>query len=192
MAALARATMWGRRPSKGVTMPEPADRPREKARHLIYVAAVALMRRGGDVLLVRQSGPGDERAYWGLPGGIVEPGETLIEGLTREVREEAGVAVADPGRIAFVTYSPGCISFTFEVGKWRGEPGPADPDGFVLEAGFFPLNEAIARLEEVPVRGMREPITTYLRGQAERGSVFVYAKGLEEARNPPKPESPPH
>jgi 8-oxo-dGTP diphosphatase len=166
-------------------MPESADSQKREIRHLTYVAAVALMRKGGEVLLVRQRGPGDERAYWGLPGGIVEPGETLIEGLLREVREEAGVEVTDPGRIAFVTHSPTCISFTFEVGEWRGEAGPADPDGFVLEAGFFPLNEAIARLEELPIRGMREPVTAYLRGQAERGTVLVYAKGLEE-----DPDSP--
>lgn len=184
MADLAQATMRVCRTSKGVTMPEPRNRPKEKARPLIYMAAVALLRRGGEVLLVRQRGPDDERAYWGLPGGIVEPGETLIEGLLREVREEAGVEIADPGRIAFVTHSPECISFTFEVGEWRGELGPADPDGFVLEAGLFALPEAIARLEEVPIRGMREPITAYLRGVAERGAVFVYAKGLEEGPDP--------
>ncbi len=165
-------------------MPEPADSEKREIRHLIYLAAVAVMRRGEDVLLVRQRGPDDGRAYWGLPGGIVEPGETLIEGLIREVREEAGVEITDPGRIAFVTCSPECVSFTFEVGEWRGEPGPADPDGFVLEAGFFPLNEGVARLEELPIRGMREPITTYLRGQAEPGAVFVYPKGSEEVPGP--------
>lgn len=162
-------------------MPESAHSHGSEIRHPIHLAAVALIRRGGDLLLVHQRGPSDERAYWGLPGGIVEPGETLIEGLIREVREEAGVEVIDPGRVAFVTHSPECISFTFEVGEWRGEAGPADPDGFVLEAGFLPLAEAIERLEELPIRGMREPITAYLRGQAERGTVFVYAKGLEEA-----------
>ncbi len=165
-------------------MPESAEGRKRESRHLIYVAVVALMRRGGEVLLVRERAQADERAYWGLPGGIVEPGEMLIAGLIREVREEAGVEVTDPGRIVFVTHSPECISFTFEVGGWRGEVGPADPDGFVLEAGFFPLNEAIARLGELPIPGMREPITAYLRGQAEPGSVWLYAKGLGEGLGP--------
>ncbi len=184
MAPLAESTIEAHGLSGSVTMPEAVEGTNNEARHLIYVAAVALLRRAGEVLLVRQRGAADERAYWGLPGGIVEPGETLIGGLIREVREEAGVEIADPGRIAFVTHSPECISFTFEVDEWRGEPRPADPDGFVLEAGFFPLNEAIARLEELPIRGMREPITAYLRGQAQRGTVFVYPKGLEEGPDP--------
>jgi 8-oxo-dGTP diphosphatase len=165
-------------------MSESAESQKRGVRHLIHMAAVALMRRGGDVLLVRERGPTDGRAYWGLPGGIVEPGETLVGGLVREVREEAGVQVTDPGRIAFVTHSPDCISFTFEVREWSGELGPADPDGIALEAGFFPQDEAIASLHQLPVRGMREPITAYLRGQVERGSVWLYPRGLEDAPDP--------
>ncbi|MFC7359408.1 NUDIX hydrolase [Nocardioides astragali] len=42
------------------------------------------------VLLVRQS-YGDRR--WGLPGGAVEPGETILDALARECREELGVDV---------------------------------------------------------------------------------------------------
>jgi 8-oxo-dGTP pyrophosphatase MutT (NUDIX family) len=42
------------------------------------------------VLLLRQS-YGDQR--WGLPGGSVEPGETIVAALGRECREELGVEV---------------------------------------------------------------------------------------------------
>lgn len=42
------------------------------------------------VLLLRQS-YGDQR--WGLPGGAVEPGETIVAALERECREELGVDV---------------------------------------------------------------------------------------------------
>ena len=49
----------------------------------------AILRWQGRVLLCRQEKPGKE--YWLLPGGGVDGGETLIEALRRELREELGV-----------------------------------------------------------------------------------------------------
>ena len=50
---------------------------------------LALVRRRGKVLMIRRAdhlkrAPG----YWGLPGGILEPGESPTEGAVRELREE--------------------------------------------------------------------------------------------------------
>lgn len=49
---------------------------------------IGLLHVAGSVLLVKQ-------AYgahlWTLPGGAVEPGETLTEAIMREVREETGL-----------------------------------------------------------------------------------------------------
>lgn len=42
---------------------------------------------GGRVVLIKQDG------HWSLPGGTVEPGESLAETLAREVREEACATV---------------------------------------------------------------------------------------------------
>jgi 8-oxo-dGTP diphosphatase len=54
------------------------------------VHAAVLDDAGECVLLLRQS-YGDRR--WGLPGGAVEPGETIVGALERECREELGVDV---------------------------------------------------------------------------------------------------
>ena len=53
----------------------------------IRVSAILLWQ--GRLLLCRQEKPGKE--YWLLPGGGVDGGETLIEALRRELREELGV-----------------------------------------------------------------------------------------------------
>jgi ADP-ribose pyrophosphatase YjhB (NUDIX family) len=57
---------------------------------LVGVGAVVV--REGRVLLVRR-GTEPLRGHWSLPGGLVELGESLIEGLVREVGEETGLAV---------------------------------------------------------------------------------------------------
>jgi ADP-ribose pyrophosphatase YjhB (NUDIX family) len=49
----------------------------------------AILHWQGRVLLIRQEKPGKE--YWMLPGGGVDSGETLIEALRRELREELGI-----------------------------------------------------------------------------------------------------
>ena len=57
---------------------------------IVGVAAVVL--RGADVLLIRR-GREPMLGAWSLPGGALELGETIAEGVKREVFEETGVRV---------------------------------------------------------------------------------------------------
>lgn len=50
------------------------------------------MLRDGKVLLIRR-GKEPLRGRWSVPGGTLEPGETLQQGVVREIREETGMAV---------------------------------------------------------------------------------------------------
>ncbi|PVG81235.1 NUDIX hydrolase [Nocardioides gansuensis] len=56
------------------------------------VAAYAVVRRGGDVLLTRLSEKAAFPGLWTLPGGGIDHGERPTVALAREVEEECGVA----------------------------------------------------------------------------------------------------
>jgi len=53
----------------------------------VVVAVGAVIRRGNHLLLVQRKRP-PEAGRWSLPGGRVEPGETLRCAVRREVGEE--------------------------------------------------------------------------------------------------------
>ena len=62
-----------------------------------FVSAAGVVYKDGKVLLIRS-----ERRGWEFPGGIVEQGEALLDGLKREIFEESGVTAepeADEERI---------------------------------------------------------------------------------------------
>ncbi len=59
----------------------------------------------GRLLLIRR-GHAPSAGFWSVPGGHVEPGETLPEAIVREVREETGLDVR-PGAVVGRLSIPG-------------------------------------------------------------------------------------
>ena len=84
--------------------------------------ACAIVRRNGEILLVRQRDK-DGTTNWALPGGAAESAEGLFETLAREVREETGLNVLEAGPIAYAAQllQPRAIAFVFEVLRWSGD-----------------------------------------------------------------------
>jgi 8-oxo-dGTP diphosphatase len=56
------------------------------------VVGVAIVR-DGRLLIARRTGPADLTGRWELPGGKVEPGESVEHGAVREIAEELGSAI---------------------------------------------------------------------------------------------------
>lgn len=61
---------------------------------LIGVGAIILRR---DRVLLAQRGNEPLKGWWSLPGGLLETGESLAQGVCREVREETGLEVRPLG-----------------------------------------------------------------------------------------------
>jgi 8-oxo-dGTP diphosphatase len=61
---------------------------------LVGVGAILLKR---DRILMAQRGKEPLKGWWSLPGGALETGESLADGVCREVREETGLEIRPLG-----------------------------------------------------------------------------------------------
>lgn len=95
--------------------------------HFIYyhnaaAATAAIIRSGSGALLATRRATMPARGTLDLPGGFVEPGETLEEGCLREVCEETGVRgtivrylFSQPNRYDFAGFTVDTTDAFFEV-----------------------------------------------------------------------------
>lgn len=90
-------------------------------------ASIVLVRRGDDEVLLARS-PGFPKGMYSVLAGFVEPGESIEETISREIREEVGIEVRN---VRYFGSQPWpfphslMIGFTAEYagGKIRPEPG---------------------------------------------------------------------
>jgi ADP-ribose pyrophosphatase YjhB (NUDIX family) len=106
--------------------------------------------RDGRLLLVRRASRRG-RGNWQVPGGFIEPDETIEQAVVREVIEEAGVTAEVEGVLALRNrYDPDACNSLYIVLLLRPLSGEPKPDGYeVDQAGYFTLAE-IRALDQVP------------------------------------------
>ena len=126
----------------------------------ISVSAVVRRRkRSREILLMRRS----DNEHWGLPGGYVEPGESVVVATEREVREETGYEI-EVGRLVGVYSDPKTQVIEYAEGRRvqavnlcfsavAGSQGELTTPEETLDVGFFDA-EALPR-PFVPIHEIR-------------------------------------
>ena len=114
-----------------------------------FVSAAGVVYKDGRVLLIRS-----ERRGWEFPGGIVEQGEAILDGLRREILEESGIA-AEPEAVTGIYQNlafkkgygplegmtlPTTVNMVFRCRYVSGKETVSE--GF-LDAGWFTPDEAV-------------------------------------------------
>lgn len=114
--------------------------------HIVSAGAIVLNDRG-DILLIKN----DRRDTWSFPGGIIEEGEGVLDGVKREVLEETGITV-EVGELFCVTSNtckypgyngvkevPTKVMLDFVCRATGGTPRPSEEN---TQTAWFPLDEA--------------------------------------------------
>jgi 8-oxo-dGTP diphosphatase len=105
-----------------------------------------------DGLLLVANRRRDGNVDWSPPGGVIDEGESLLDGLTREVEEETGLRVTDwAGPVYRLEAEAEEAGWHMRVEVHRavaytGLLRVEDPDGIVVDARFVPTDECSAVL----------------------------------------------
>ena len=101
----------------------------------------------GDKALLVRAATGRRRGEWMIPGGFVEPGETIDVAVRREVREETGVEAEIEGIVAVRNRLSDGENSAYFIFQLRAESETARPDEVEVDrARYFTL----AEMERLP------------------------------------------
>ncbi len=161
------------------TTQAPASKP------FIDVAAGLITRPDGSLLLAERPADKPWPGWWELPGGKIEAGESVLEALARELKEELDIDVTES--TPWVTYTheypKNIVRLSFcRVTGWSGEPTGiegqrlawVDPQQKLSVGPLLPATEP-------PLRWLRLPDRYLLTSIGSRGGLEAFLEKLEDA-----------
>ncbi len=102
---------------------------------------------GNRILLIKR-GTVPFKGYWALPGGRVDPGETVEQTIVREVKEETGLDVAIVDKIGEYV----------EKGVKDGVEYEYYPTCFLVEVVGGEMKKQDSEIQEIKLFNLREPL----------------------------------
>jgi 8-oxo-dGTP diphosphatase len=145
-----------------------------------WLVAGGLVENDDGLLLVqnlRRNGSVD----WSPPGGVIEiaEGESVVDGLTREVAEETGIVVSQwNGPVYEVIAVAEGLGWELRVEVHRavqftGDLVVADPDGIVVDARFVAVDDCFHHLAGGHP-WVREPLGAWLMERWSGSRSYAY------------------
>ncbi len=119
----------------------------------IHVAVAAVVNNKGEVLVSQRKQGTHLGGYWEFPGGKLEPGESVADGLCRELKEELGIAPLSSRRLIRTRHHYAEKSVLLDVWKVDAYSGsPAGVEGQRIEwRAVNSLDPAVFPPADVPI-----------------------------------------
>lgn len=137
------------------------------------LASYLILKKDDKVLFAKRQNTGYFDGQWGLPAGHVEAGESMVEALCREVKEEIGITL-DPKQVQLKHIIHRKSEFDgseridgfFEGDQWMGELENLEP-------------HKCGKLEWFPREALPQEIIPYIQETLEKieENVFYREEG---------------
>lgn len=116
---------------------------------ILHVAVGIIRNKEGEVLIALRDKKQHQGGLWEFPGGKVEAGESLVEALSRELKEELDLEVLSSSTLLKVEHDYGdkqvlldvCLVESFH-GKAKGKEGQAISWVSLKELGSYQFPQA--------------------------------------------------
>ena len=136
-------------------------RPAGSPRPWVDVAVGVLVQADGRFLLTTRPPGKAYEGHWEFPGGKIEPGETVVQALARELFEELGITLlgeAEPMQTLHMDYPHALVALQIcRVTQWQGDLQMKEGQSFAWErlpvqvtpllAGTLPVLQSLAQAQ---------------------------------------------
>lgn len=154
---------------------------------VIDVAAGLITRPDGSLLLAQRPAGKPWAGWWELPGGKIEPGETVLEALVRELQEELGINTtqATPWVNYTHEYQQATVRLAFcRVTDWTGDPTGLEDQELAWVDPLAPITVGpLLPATEPPLRWIQLPNQYLLTSIGALHNLPVFLDALDKALN---------